>query len=181
MPNSIVGLRYEPINNAESEEELLAVFADLKQNFEKFGSQFRITCPVVSSDEELDLKTFLEVASNNRHGGGVFLIGSGDVGGLEVKDACVRYDLSRVADLTRFWDQYRDGSILACIRHAYKSICQSESVHACSLDSKTTTDYIPGDKEKDCPCGDYTPKRPKKAGSKEPARKLEVLIAEASQ
>ena len=134
MPNTIVGLKYDLIaKKIETEKQLLDEFSSLKENYEKFKKSFKITC---DNKEVADFKSFLEIALRDdfidQEGEPkVLLVGSGDIGGLVVKNASVEYDLSEIAEATRFWDQYRDGSCHSCNNHRY-GFEGGDSVNLCS-------------------------------------------------
>jgi len=109
MGNLIVGLRYQPpLEKVETEEQLLDTFYDLRKNYERLW-QFEILDR--SSNPIKDFRHFLEVAIKDKL---TILRGSGDIGGLEVHDANVEYDLSSIEKLTRYWDIHRDGSCHNC-------------------------------------------------------------------
>ena len=116
MPSLITGLKY--LVNAKreefsEEEHLLSVFADLRMQFDFIKRQFKITN--YNGEEISDFSQFLNVAvSNNSR---TILNGSGNIFGMEVRDASLEYDLSSVEKLTRYWDQSRDGGCHSCRNH----------------------------------------------------------------
>ena len=166
MPNLITGLKYHiPKEKLETEEQLLAIFSDLREIYKKFTGNFEITrkdgMPVAS------FLNFLEIAINEKSPS-VILTGSGDIGGLSVENASLEYDLSDVFDKTRFWDIYRDGSCFSCHNSYSVSIAQDEVEGRCKVKEHMYSKN----------CSEYKPKRTNSEGKA--ARRLEKLIIEAS-
>jgi hypothetical protein len=102
MPNTIIGLEYNSlISKIQREEDLIYIFSALKDYYDKFRKDFKILTPknqVVNCFGE-----FLEIAVNDPSY--VILSGSGNIGGLEFKDARIKYDLSEVRRLTSCWNE----------------------------------------------------------------------------
>ena len=112
------------------------------------------------------IKEFLEIATSEE--AIVVLKGSGDIGGFVVTDASLEYDLSIVGNLTKYWDQRRNGSCHSCYNHYY-DLSTGDSEHACKKLPRN-------DWSGNCPKYDAYKKN---VGGK-PARKLAELIEEAS-
>jgi hypothetical protein len=173
MPNTIVGLKYKlQVKKINTEGQLLNEFSSLRENYEKFKNSFKITA---DNKKIADFKSFLEVAvrDNNIAREGepkVILEGSGDIGGITVKEASVEYDLSEISELVRYWNQYRDGSCHSCHNHRYV-FDGMDSENSCSKFGRD------GMKWKDCK--EYDPVLKNANGTA--ARPLAELIAEASK
>ena len=121
MPNLLTGLKYQaPYEEVETEQELLEVFADLKEQYSRLSSNFKIF--TARGRQIRSFRDFLRYATrddnkkyrDNDEGELVILRGSGDISGLVVKNASLEYDLSQVEELTRLWDDYRDNTCNSC-------------------------------------------------------------------
>ncbi len=166
MPNLLVGLKYQPTNpKAETEQQLLQVFADLRKQYQQFNQIFIISASTGSPVK--DFEHFLRLAVQEDQS--VVLKGSGYIGGLNVQNALLEYDLSSVGALTEYWDVYRDGSCHSCHNHYYQYVGM-ESEHACSV-------MNPMDWSSKCPKHDAF----RKNSEGKPARKLDELILEATK
>lgn len=129
MPNLISGLKYQPtIQKAETEEQLLEVFSDLREQYSKFDQNFRIFTP--TGEPVKDFKHFIRLAVQENQS--VVLTGRENIGRLDVKNASLEYDLSRVGDLTRYWDLKRGGSCYSCHNHYYAD-SSGDAKHACGV------------------------------------------------
>ena len=165
MPNLITGLKYQPINQkAETEQQLLEVFVDLREQYSKFSQSFRISKPTGEPIE--DFEHFLQ--HSIQEGSSVVLNGSGDVGGIVVQNASLEYDLSPVCNLTKYWDISRDGSCHSCCNHDYEQIGM-EMENSCVLLGRENMVWHD--------CSKYDPKRRNSEGKV--ARKLQEIISEA--
>lgn len=167
MSYRIIGLRYvPPVQKVETEEQLLQVFADLKETCFKLCQTFKMTC--LNGDKISDFEQFLKIAIGqpNTLSSTVILNGSGDVGGLVVKDTSVEYNLSLVSAAVQYWDQYRDSSCTSCNNHYWDQV-RGEMEHACAANKKM---WAQG-------CPNYDAYRKNAKGG--PARKLDELIKEA--
>lgn len=166
MPNLLIGLKYSFSNpKAETEQQLLQVFADLRKQYQRFSQNFSIS--TIRGLQIENFENFLRLAVQKKQS--VVLKGSGDIGGLNVKDASVEYDLSFIGDLTEYWDIYRDGSCHSCHNHYYQQF-EMETEHACNV----------------MPCMDWSGNCPKhdsyrKNSEGKPSRKLDELITEAAK
>ena len=164
MPNVITGLKYySPYQKLETEAQLLEVFADLKEQYQKFKQTFEI----YASRPVKNFKHFLKIAIKENQG--VVLKGSGDIGGLVVHNASVDYDLSAVGTLVKYWDSSRDGSCMGCTNERREIVAQDQSNWYCAEGVKR----IDG---KNCRKYDSLIKNSKGKA----ARKLDELIAEAA-
>ncbi len=116
MSNRIVGLKYIPPVKVKTEEELLQTFADLRENYTKLSQNFSMT--YLDGKKVENFKQFLRIATMDTVTGHlsptVVLNGSGDIGGLVVKDASLEYNLSLVSAAVQYWDIYRDGYCNSC-------------------------------------------------------------------
>tara|TARA_Y100000034_G_scaffold99058_1_gene121552 strand:- start:417 stop:917 length:501 start_codon:yes stop_codon:yes gene_type:complete len=165
MPNLITGLRYQPnIQKAETEQQLLEVFADLGVQYLKFNQSFKIS--TLEGEPIEDFEHFLQ--HSTQEGSSVVLNGSGDVGGLVVRDASLVYDLSPVGNLTMYWDSSRDGSCHSCRNHRYEEIGM-EMENSCNLLGRENMVWQD--------CSKYDPRRRNSEGKA--ARKLKEIISEA--
>ncbi len=130
MPNLITGLKYQPNHEkVRTEQELLEVFGDLKKEYSKLNQSFEISTPTGESIK--DFKQFLQYSIQK--GSSVLLNGSGDVGGFVVKDASLEYDLSSVENLTKEWNDDREGSCFGCHKIGRKFVSQDEGEWYCAL------------------------------------------------
>jgi len=170
MANTIIGIKYNlQAKKINTEDQLLNEFSSLKENYEKFKKSFKIT----DGDKEIaDFKSFLEIAVSDMRNEEpkVILEGSGDIGGIIVKDASVEYNLVEIAKATRYWDQYRDGSCHSCHNHRYE-FEGMDSVNACVK--------IDRDKMIWKDCKEYDPVLKNSEGKA--ARPLAELVKEASK
>jgi len=165
MPNLITGLRYKPTyQKAETEQELLEVFADLREQYSNFSQSFRISTPTGEPIE--DFERFLQ--HSIQEGSFVVLSGSGDVGGLVIQNASLEYDLSSVGKLTRYWDIHRGGSCHSCHKIGRETHSQNEGKWYCTLGVEPM-------KWNDC--SKYDPLVRNSEGKA--ARKLHEIISEA--
>jgi hypothetical protein len=165
MPNLITGLKYQPTHQkAETEQQLLEVFADLREQYSKFSQSFRISTP--TGEPIGDFEHFLQ--HSIQEGSSVVLNGSGDVGGLVVQNASLEYDLSPVGELTRYWDIHRDGSCHSCHKIGREILSQDEGRWYCTIG-------VGPMKWHDCP--KYDPIARNSEGKA--ARKLQEIISEA--
>lgn len=166
MPSLIIGLKYQPTRQkVETEQELLGVFIDLKEQYSKFSQSFNISTP--TGNPIKDFKHFLQHAI--QEGSSVVLNGSGDIGGFVVQNASLEYDLSPVEKLTRYWDIYRDGSCNSCHEIRRETVCQDEGRWYCMIGVEPM---------KWNNCSQYNPKIKNFVGKA--ARKLQEIILEAS-
>ena len=175
MSNVLTGLKYHPpIFEVKTEEQLLQVFADLREQYQKFSKDFRITTRKGSPLENFE--QFLRIALKEQDAV-VVLNGSGDVDGLNIQDGSLEYDLSFVGEglignkPTWYWDQSRDGSCLGCRNYGSSQDDLAQEVrYSCNLGySKTSNE--------DCPKYDARIRN----SEGEPARKLSELILEAAK
>jgi len=163
MPNLIVGLKYQPPHEkVETEQQITDVFSDLKKHYHGFNSQFRITTP--NGEVIKNFKQFLNIAVGKKTS--VVLTGSGDIGGLVVKDASLEYDLSSVSAILRCWDQYRNGSCHGCLNQV--RVVDTESYRECKKGKYGRNN-----------CPEYDALRKNSEGR--PAKKLVELIEESSK
>jgi len=165
MPNLLTGLKYQaPLSEANTEAELLEIFADLRKFYNQLSSTFRIT-----DHSGTPYNNFREVleASVGKDSVSILVTGSGDVGGLVIKDTSLEYDLSAISAVTRFWDINRDGSCHAC----------KEQVRVIGMDSYWECNTGKEYGRKDC----LDHKAIKQNSEGKPARKLKELIEEASK
>ena len=167
MPNLITGLKYQSPNpTVETEQELLQVFTDLKEQYTRFNKTFKI---FTQTGEPLtDFEHFLKLAVQEKQA--VVLTGSGDIGGLVVQNASLEYDLSPVGDLTKFWDIYQNGSCHSCRNHTYEQIGM-EMENSCIVFGREKMNWHD--------CQRYDAKRKNSEGKA--ARKLNLLVLEAIQ
>ena len=111
MVNLITGLKYHTsIEKLETEEQLFSLLEEIKEDYQGLRDNFLITSlsgKPVKSFYDFMLKVFCENPK-------IILKGSGNVGGLEVKNASLEYDLSKITDLCQYWDIFRDGSCHSC-------------------------------------------------------------------
>ncbi|MBI5148999.1 hypothetical protein HZA33_04940 [Candidatus Pacearchaeota archaeon] len=176
MTNLIVGLKYQPkYGKIETEEQLLEIFSDLKENYSKFKQNFSIT----SDGKSVNLKEFLKIAvddpiANAGKFSRVVLSGSGDIGGIVVKDASLEYDLSSVSSLTKYWNIYQDKSCFSCTNQYTVLISQDESEARCK---KINDGRSPGQVNRNHDCANYSAYLKNSEGK--PARQLDALIEEA--
>lgn len=109
MSTSIVGLKFNAPEKVKTEEQLIDVFNDLREQYKVIDPGFSLTH--LGKDIQ-NFSDFLGAAMDGRPI--VDVKGSGIIGGLEVKNGCLKYDLSSVRNLTMYWDQRRDGSCHTC-------------------------------------------------------------------
>jgi len=167
MPNFITGLKYQPpYEKIETEEKLIATFSDLKNNYDKLTSQFKITAHDGKAINTF--KQFLDTAIQEKQK--VILTGSGDIGGLVVKNASLEYDLSKVGEDTVYWNILRETHCHNCLNHYYKPTTGDEMAHACSV--RTNMDWSGN-------CKEHNPYLKNSEGK--PVRKLSELIDEATK
>ncbi len=131
MPNVLSGLKYyRPKYGAvKTEQQLMEIFGDLREIYSRFNSIFQIS----TGNGEIiqDFKHFLKIAVSENSL--VILKGSGDIGGLTVKDASLEYDLSTIHNLTRYWNIYRDGSCHSCHKIGQEFVTQDETESYCTI------------------------------------------------
>jgi len=165
MPNAIK-LKYQPsLQEIKTEEQLLAVFSELKTIFEGFKN-FEVTNG--SNTPVTILYRFLEIAISKKPT--VTLKGSGNLGGLEIKNGRIEYDLSDLANLTEYWDINRDDSWcgISC-EHFYREYyTENESNPKCKKNHEVGHPKS---------CADYSPFIHNAQGK--PARSLSELISAA--
>ncbi|UCG95436.1 MAG: hypothetical protein JSV92_00065 [archaeon] len=160
MPNA-VPLKYKaPFQGPYTEEQLLTVFHDLKENYSGIRKDFTITNQ--TGNLVKDFGQLLRIAVSNKPE--VILKGSGEVGGLKVENGLVEYDLSEISKSTEYWDILRDGSCSGCNNLGFKKV-EYNKERICKIG-------LSMDHDKDC--SGYDPKRKNSQG--EPARKLDELI-----
>jgi len=165
MPNLLTGLKYQaPLSEANTEAELLEVFSDLRKTYDRLSSIFRITDH--SGTPYNNFRELLEVSAGEDPVS-ILVNGSGDVGGLVIKDASLEYDLSAISVVTKLWDNCRDGDCHSC----------KEEVRVVGMDCYWECNTGKGYGRKDCP--DH--KAIKQNSEGKPARKLIELVAEASK
>ena len=168
MPNLITGLRYSsPINHVDTEEQLLEVFEDLKKEYQKLFQHFTISTP--NNEIITSFKQLLKYATNTTYldkKKEVILNGSGDIGGgIIVNTASVEYDLLDIGQITRYWDQRREGTCMSCTKRVRDNI---EQEWDCGIGVRYGTKN----------CSKYTPFVTNSKGER--ASALEELIEEAS-
>ncbi len=117
MPSIITGLEYICLyEEIETEEQLIEVLKELKDVFSGFQQGFKIKDN--SGREITDSKSFLENALTEKEilqkGPIITLKGSGNVGGLEIQQGSIQYDLSQVYNRALDWDKKRDGTCYGC-------------------------------------------------------------------
>lgn len=146
MPNLIMGLKYHhPLEEANTEAELLEIFADLRKNYEKLSSQFRIT----KNNGEL-LKNFgrlLSLAVEKPIN--VLVSGSGDIGGLVIKDSPLEYDLSEIFEFSKYWNIGTGNNCSSCLNVTSRfvgmdteSYCISKNASLRDIKELNDKDYI---------------------------------------
>ncbi len=163
MPNNIIGLEYQlPYTKIETEEQLKEIFSELKEIYTKFNSNFSINTAQGNPIENFN--QFLNIAVQNKKS--IILTGSGDIGGFVVKNASISYNLSQIGEITKYWDQYIDGSCHECKNHYYQQD-GGDMNHACVL--KTKLDWSKN-------CLQYDSKLKNSEGKT--ARKLNELLEE---
>ena len=113
MPTISLGLKYRPVfQKIETEQQLLRVFADLRGHYQRFNQTFKLFTSV--GEPVKSCQDFLKIAVQEEQY--VVLVGSGNIFGTIVENADFELDLSRVSQLTKYWDISRDGSCHSCLK-----------------------------------------------------------------
>ena len=163
MGKFVVPIKYSvEIGELESEEQLLELFNELRREYERFRESFEIL-----DVNEKPITTFRQFLLNsvNQKSPSIILKGSGNVVGLSVKDSIIKFNLSELAELVRYWD------ILVPVRC---SNCRNEGINY--IDQDWTEPYCTRNHKLENPqsCGDYDPIIKGSGGGG--ARTLDVLI-----
>jgi hypothetical protein len=165
MSDIITGLKYQPpYLKVETEQQILEVFADLRQQYQKLSKNFRISLPEGGAIK--DFSDFLRHSTQRDQF--VRLNGSGYIEGLIVNDASLEYDLSEVGKLITYWDIRRDGSCHSCHNLGREHDSLGGGEWYCSININPM-------KWSNCPKYDSIVKNSKG----EPARNLDELILDA--
>tara|TARA_Y100000031_G_C8070297_1_gene314809 strand:+ start:98 stop:616 length:519 start_codon:yes stop_codon:yes gene_type:complete len=135
MPTLIVKLQYAPpVSEIKTEEQLERVFTDLNEAYLELA-EHQITRrgnPVTNFGD------FLRIAVQPQRS--VVVYGDGNICGLIVEDGYVEYDLSRLGELVRFWDQRIDGSCHSCTNFQQNPMWGK----SCGVEEELWKDECPG-------------------------------------